>query len=383
MAEEPLNPVERLLKASGRKRLAAIGRPSGISASIRERLQREVIRVYGEQRLSETPRWGVWKLLVPRLAWAAGFVVVILAVGVIFYRPYQVKRANLLARNELHPQAETVTAIDSEEKPEAAANPAAQTAPATMPAPAPAPGPQTSQKRNGFATKVDLQPRERASQTAKPELADTQSTAIPSTNMKLAAARSAIPEESLHTNRPEIFHYSQASSAARYRRNLNSPTVPRVLQQFRIERQADQIRIIDEDGSTYDGRIAPNPARFAVADAASSSQGASDAVLNVAPSPAASAALPGGWIPSFEIQAEGMNRTLNQHVVVRANMLDSIGGSNQLQLKSAARTVSIPQLTAPTALVTNISIQRIIGTVTLAGTNRLRIDAEMDTGAPQ
>src|SRR6266536_968698 len=49
------------------------------------------------------------------------------------------------------------------------------------------------------------------------------------------------------------------SQARRYRVNLNSPPMPNVLRSFEVAQNGQQIRVVDADGSVYDGAMEPPP----------------------------------------------------------------------------------------------------------------------------
>jgi hypothetical protein len=51
--------------------------------------------------------------------------------------------------------------------------------------------------------------------------------------------------------------FLQLDNQSRYRKNFNSPPLPQVLQDFAFERTGDRVRIVDTDGSTYEGTVMP------------------------------------------------------------------------------------------------------------------------------
>ncbi len=55
--------------------------------------------------------------------------------------------------------------------------------------------------------------------------------------------------------------FVQVDSRARFRRNFQSPPIPKVLTAFNLERDGNKIRITDTDGSVYDGEIEPASGR--------------------------------------------------------------------------------------------------------------------------
>ena len=50
--------------------------------------------------------------------------------------------------------------------------------------------------------------------------------------------------------------FVQLDSRAQYRRNIQSPPLPKILQSFRLEQQGNHVRFVDADGSVYDGEAA-------------------------------------------------------------------------------------------------------------------------------
>jgi hypothetical protein len=53
------------------------------------------------------------------------------------------------------------------------------------------------------------------------------------------------------------FYFQQVDQRTRYRRNLNSPPAPKVLTAFEMQQNGQNLRIVDADGSVYDGVIEP------------------------------------------------------------------------------------------------------------------------------
>jgi len=122
--------------------------------------------------------------------------------------------------------------------------------------------------------------------------------------------------------------FSQVDNRAQYRRNFNSPPTPNVLTTFQVDRSDNQVRITDADGSVYDGQV------LAEGDALGdlTVKGGEEARRKLTLGEAekleraqvkningnfADQANPQNW--SF--QATGMNRTLNQSVVLRGSVV--------------------------------------------------------------
>ncbi|MFA6544347.1 MAG: hypothetical protein WCS99_07965 [Limisphaerales bacterium] len=97
--------------------------------------------------------------------------------------------------------------------------------------------------------------------------------------------------------------FRQLDNRAGYRQNFNSPPVPQVMQDFAFERTGDRVRIVDADGSTYEGTVVPAPAgKEAETDGRQPAQAA-------APQNA------------YRFYANGVNRKLNQSVELHGEWL--------------------------------------------------------------
>ena len=108
-----------------------------------------------------------------------------------------------------------------------------------------------------------------------------------------------------------------------YRRNLQSPPSPALLQQFQIQRAGNVVTVVDEDGSVYQGQViaAETPGERAnrrlpelkpKSDPAAAADKAVEKKLGQAMSQATAF---GEDSSSFWFRASGTNRSLNQRVV--------------------------------------------------------------------
>ncbi|KAF0180869.1 MAG: Uncharacterized protein FD161_587 [Limisphaerales bacterium] len=115
--------------------------------------------------------------------------------------------------------------------------------------------------------------------------------------------------------------FQQLDQRAGYRQNLNSPPVPQVMQDFAFERTGDRVRIVDADGSTYEGSVMPAPeaeARGKLARALDESKVRKDLADQQAQSAGATAS---GAQIAYRFYAAGLNRKLNQSVEFRGEWL--------------------------------------------------------------
>jgi hypothetical protein len=173
------------------------------------------------------------------------------------------------------------------------------------------------------------------------------------------------------------------TQAARYRRNFNSPARPEVLNSFQFEQNGPRIRIVDADGSIYEG---------AIEQPAGQSNLRADTLQAAKPTVAENNQLPGEnhnaavagtraagapALQNFLFTASGTNRSLNQAVVFHGNYIADtntvqLGTSNsqaRVQQSSAAPNAATRpnQLQLPNALVQ--------GRAVIGGSNRLEINA--------
>lgn len=115
--------------------------------------------------------------------------------------------------------------------------------------------------------------------------------------------------------------FQQLDQRAGYRLNPNSPPVPQIMQDFAFERTGDRVRIVDADGSTYEGAVLPAPeaeARAKQLRVLDESKVRKDAAEQQAQSGGAPAADAQG---SYRFYASGVNRKLNQSVEFRGEWL--------------------------------------------------------------
>ncbi|PAW80720.1 MAG: hypothetical protein B9S33_17960 [Pedosphaera sp. Tous-C6FEB] len=104
--------------------------------------------------------------------------------------------------------------------------------------------------------------------------------------------------------------FQQLDDRSGYRQNFNSPPIPPVLQDFAFERIGDRVRIVDGDGSTYEGTVLPE----AVEEAQKKAQAEDGRELKER----AKAPVSGGTqVEAYRFVARGLNRKLNQSVEFR------------------------------------------------------------------
>lgn len=111
--------------------------------------------------------------------------------------------------------------------------------------------------------------------------------------------------------------FQQLDGRSPYRQNFNSPPVPEVMKEFTFERRDDRIRIVDGDGSTYEGSVLPALIEeLAASQIASGGLAASERKQSdqQAPAKGATAMTVGA---NYRFVASGLSRKLNQLVEFR------------------------------------------------------------------
>jgi hypothetical protein len=120
--------------------------------------------------------------------------------------------------------------------------------------------------------------------------------------------------------------FVQRDSRSAYRVNLQSPPLPKVLTKFSVIRTGDKVRVIDADGSVYEGSVVTTvPAKTAVL---------------ATPRGQAAADVSGGDAKdgeSYAFKVSGRSRTLNKIISFQAtNLLARVDGGTAKKLNESA-----------------------------------------------
>src|SRR5206468_9153998 len=121
-----------------------------------------------------------------------------------------------------------------------------------------------------------------------------------------------------------------------YRTNFNSPPMPNVLNSFQLEQNGRLIRVVDADGSIYDGAIEQPPTEEAARRGIAVQTAATDLKKNIEPEAkrveglAAASADEIAALQNVFFRVAGTNRTLNQLVVFEGNFLAKKDQANEL-----------------------------------------------------
>ncbi len=176
------------------------------------------------------------------------------------------------------------------------------------------------------------------------------------------------------------------AQVVKYRPNFNSPPIPNVLISFQLEQNGRQVRIVDADGSVYDGATEPPAAEQVGKQIAAAQSAGKEAMKGGELKPGADGSVNDAAVnPGIEsapqqnlfFRVTGTNLTLNQLVVFQGNFLANAnltnaavvgGGVNGVQANAPAQENQL--LPTQQLLDTRIQGQAIIG-----GNDRVEINA--------
>jgi hypothetical protein len=365
MSDDINHSMDQRLRRLAKERRAAA--PTvGLHPVNRRLLQDEVRRVHGGAAEPSKPRLHGWMLWGPRLSWGASVAAFVALVALMVNVPSPGTREDQPAAPSSGDRAPSTpaagqagvasTKLDSlapVPPPSVAASRPSTLVPAPASIPPPAPAPQAPPAGPTLAKRYGL----RATNTVKPAAtsmahADTASVAatvssppptvseptpsgtVTALAMKAKAETDAFVQANPNAtaNAPaQNFRFQQVPVRPDRRRNFQSPQPPNVLQSFELIQNGSQVRLVDADGSVYEGewseaspsgqaqgglnreakvgqgtdRAEPMPAKAAAPGQRDLSSVAADAAA--APTQAVAAY-------SNSIRASGLNRTLNQQV---------------------------------------------------------------------
>lgn len=244
MPSEPKKPIEELLEASARKRRAEFGADPKMPNPMRAQLQDEVSALAQEREPVRRSGWlGMsWR----RLATATAFAALVIGVVGLWWHEHQAPVASARFAVQQAPP------MEKNELPSAAAA-APQLAEADKLEGPSASGPQSDIA--GTAASSTLE-------TKTLPLAKAEPFRSPLTeNFRQSLSRTQLDKaQSVAQNRDEIVgnlkqQFSQ-SVAGQIRGNSARPKqAPKILDNFQVEQNGRDIRVVDGDGSTYTGQI--------------------------------------------------------------------------------------------------------------------------------
>lgn len=282
MSSEPNRKIEDLLKRYAEQRKAASSADFEFHPATRNLLQGEVARTFGKTGTEK--KKSSLLLLWPRLAIAGAFTAMLVFTVMMLNKPQRELKvaqspAEIVAPVPVQSRVVEVSKPDLDASADKAALPTLETAAV-----------QTEPSANLFAKRDDALrsrtlsdetrsevklsepiqppvPAERKSEAladkkipAKSEAAETFARATSVSGATVAAAPQSPAAESpkyffADAEAQNRWQFVQQDSRAKYRQNLLSPTQPKILQSFDLVRTGGKVRVIESDGSIYDGEI--------------------------------------------------------------------------------------------------------------------------------
>ncbi|MGI9088767.1 MAG: hypothetical protein ACR2HH_13670 [Chthoniobacterales bacterium] len=229
MPPEPKQSIEELLRASAEKRRAEFGAEPRMPNPLRARLHEEIART--QSVVEPRPRGSWWARFWPQLSLATAVAAVLVAGSVVWMKSNDSRHGNLQlamgdAPNESRDAAVLLKSLPAAAPPETTAAGAGLTSPGKEIALA-----QTEARREDAGVAG-----------------------------RFASAPAPMAKNAL-TNHPQQFSQSARGQTLRNRANLQRAV--KVLDNFQLEQEGWEIRLVDADGSTYHGEIVAAPSSSA------------------------------------------------------------------------------------------------------------------------
>jgi len=368
MPLEPKKPIEELLEASATARRAAFGADPKMPNPMRTQLHHEISRLARKDEC--VSRWRAFRISWPRLMTATALALVLVSASAIWWwREHQSAGGETMKLAMQQPTAPVNEAAAPEKILEQGAGTAAARSGegfadnktgAMQSADQPKAADTLSKLAEATVPPPPLAPAKKDSSSA----GETTAGSLPS-NISLAAKesnQSAPAAASLAQNGQTTNFRQQVSKNPSDQAFRSKPKqTPNILNEFQVEQTDHEIRVVDNDGSTYSGKLEPlgqNDAR---------------SIFNQKRNYAApSSRAPAGFDDKtqaanaeFYFRATGYNSSLKKRVVFEGNYIASSAPAQKKVAKAKAETeAQDEQIPA-----------RITGTAKIPGESPLQIDA--------
>jgi hypothetical protein len=404
MSNEPEHKAARQLKAYAERRRQETGGPTEMSAATRQRLMSEVVRVYGPEPGSPGARSGWWSLVSwPRLSFAGSIFALVVA-GLVWMEREREREKFMLdtARIEA-PGADSKSPLDA----------ALGTGSPQERAPIIITGREVATSTPATPDLLSAASKQSPS-SVTPELPAGAETPLAATAPSIAEALPAPALEPANRELPPPTPASRPISApeslsrARFARqpesqpardNFNPPPPPNVLNHFQVEQEGNQLRVVDEDGSTYLGHVEPAPSPISLSEARGALRQESSLPAQKQSGQTESAV-------NLYFKVTGTNRSLNQKVVFEGNYFPNATPVAATGTAPAQRGVALRSADAATTRtridtlssrqsmpwsnqapafsnqsnpLSNQSLPRIQGRATVGATKQVAVDAVPST----
>ncbi|HMP83626.1 MAG TPA: hypothetical protein PKA41_13075 [Verrucomicrobiota bacterium] len=307
-------PIEKLLRRHAKQRREESGADVELHPATRKLLQGEVARQFPKATENKRPATGAFPALWTRLAYGVCAVAIVGVIGaLVFPALNRAKSTAQFAKADYPAQAEAESLSRGIQPP----------APATQPAAVVFnDGKASSRLEESDALparrdKAVNEPQRKLDETPK-ETGLANGVVASAGTIQLAADDTTA--QSADNQRPEIARFSNTGSVQ---------TRASVLNSFQVEQLGDELRVIDEDGSTYSGNILVAGVRFQSAPP-SGAGGGNDGGLGKhrdeikkteasKDSTASESRLQSDQ--NFYFRVAGFNNTLRQNVVFEGNLI--------------------------------------------------------------
>lgn len=324
MPPEPKKPIEELLEASARMRRAEFGGDPKMPNPMRARLQDEIAKLSRGGEPAPRSRW--FAMSWPRLAMGAACASLVLGAAAIWWQIRQIPNAGARYATQDRLEAEARPAAPSSRR---------------MPAAA---------ESGKLADAKVASEGQRSLQTFSETAARSAGAAADSAAQKSEADAANLTQQ-----------FSQFAAAKANASEARLQQAPKILDNFQVEQNGRDFRVVDGDGSTYTGRIerlAPNDARNL------SKQKQSDAGT-AAPTAASRRAKASTEAPDneFYFRASGYNDSLKKSLVFEGNYIVAASQPPRRD-RGAASAKSDEQMAA-----------RIVGTAKVPGEPSMPVEA--------
>jgi hypothetical protein len=394
MPPEPRKPIEELLDASAQARRAEFGADPKMPNPMRARLHDEIARVARENEPETRSRWlGMWW---PRIAIGAAMAALVIGAPVLWWQSRHATGDSFrLAMDQTAAAKESrhleIPSLPAQSEPQAQPE-QAKTLADSASAVATGESLADSNAASGGTKSLDLAKAAEGNSSALKNFADEKNRAeiqarlLAEQKGQLASGTSTVDqapaapktseEFAKETSRPVIAdsglaarkqktedfrqQFSQTSANQVFRRDVKLQQAANVLNNFQVEQNGRQIRVVDADGSTYTGKIE----RLAQSD----SRNLSKQNYAAASRRAAAAKLPKDADESsnneFYFRATGYNGSLKRSLVFEGNYIVTASPQQEMKSRDAATSKDAEQMLA-----------RIVGTAKIHGEPPLRVDA--------
>ncbi len=368
MPPEPKKPIEELLEASAKTRRAEFGADPKMPNPMRARLHQEIARVARKDEPETRARW--FGMSWPRIAIGAAMAALVIGAPIMWWRArqgtddsFRLAMDRTATSEELNLPAAPPLPVESAPRMETELD-------KTLSASAAAPGQSYADKgaASDETKSIELAKRGEEKVSALKKFEDAATETAPKSSQEVGSGISnpvvassgsldqTGPKEGINLRQ----QFSQKTANQTFRRDDRLQQAATVLDNFQVEQDGRQIRVVDADGSTYIGkieRLSQNDKRNLLKEkqnyAAPSSR---------APSAKLAKDTDESLGEEFYFQATGYNGSLKKSLVFEGNYI----------------VTGAPQQTAPADVNSKSNEQmpaRIVGTAKIHGEPPVSVDA--------